>query len=207
MRIKRAGFLCCLFLCLLLFTVSGYGKDIIPLPELQKPSYILIDENHLYVKERFSISIYSLKDFKLIKKFGKEGEGPQEFTRAINLDICDDYLAVISCGKISYFNRNGKFIRENRVPIEFFPDYFPVIRYLYISSDKIYVQTYKKENGKNEFFILNINGQLIKIVYLSIVKMYGDSFSYPFTVYNGNLYQLVDNDNLEEWELHITAIH
>jgi hypothetical protein len=90
------------------------GKKV-PLPDLVKPRHIAVDANQMYVTEGATVFIYSLKDFKLIKKFGKQGEGPQEFKRRITfLDVQTEYLFLISAGKVSYFTKGGTFKKEFR---------------------------------------------------------------------------------------------
>ena len=88
-----------------------------------KPDMFLIKDGRFYVTEDAVIFIYSLKDFKLQKKFGREGEGPQEFfinwNRAndmIVISIDNDLLVVNSWGKLSYFTKEGKYLRERRIP-------------------------------------------------------------------------------------------
>jgi hypothetical protein len=104
-----------LIMLLMLFaSLLLVGKKV-PLPDLVKPRHIAVDENQMYVTQGATVFIYSLKDFKLIKKFGKEGEGPQEFKRRITfLDVQTEYLFLISAGKVSYFTKNGTFKKEFR---------------------------------------------------------------------------------------------
>jgi hypothetical protein len=87
------------------------------------PDMFLIHEGRLYITEDAVIFIYSLKDSNLQKKFGREGEGPQEFfinwNRAndmILISIHDHQLVVNSWGKLSYFTKDGQYIRERRIP-------------------------------------------------------------------------------------------
>ena len=68
-----------ILLTVLLAALLGAETKVIPMPDLMKPQLILLDKTQMYITEDTSIFIYSLKDFKLIKKFGKRGEGPQEF--------------------------------------------------------------------------------------------------------------------------------
>jgi hypothetical protein len=109
-----------LLLFLLLFTNAGaYAAKTVSLPELYNPKQMSVDDNHLYVVEFPTVFIYSLKDFSLVAKFGKKGEGPQEFKQYINLFFQDqqpDYLVVSSVGKVSFFTRKGEFIREVKIP-------------------------------------------------------------------------------------------
>lgn len=114
-----------LLLCFLTWSVypvhGVQGEKIIPLQELNQPSHLLIDGNRLFINEQFAIYIYSLEDNHLIKKFGSQGEGPQEFKVSTVMNLFPDGLAVISAGKISYYTRDGEYIKENRTPIHFFP--------------------------------------------------------------------------------------
>jgi hypothetical protein len=88
-----------------------------------KPEAILVYEDELFINEGPSIFIYSLKDYQLKKKFGKEGEGPQEFKLSslgleghkICFRIFPDSIFVSSEKKISYFSRKGEFIKEKRI--------------------------------------------------------------------------------------------
>ena len=87
------------------------------------PDMFLIYEGRLYITEDAVIFIYSLKDFHLQKKFGREGEGPQEFfinwNRAndmILISIHAHQLVVNSWGKLSYFTTDAKYLREQRIP-------------------------------------------------------------------------------------------
>jgi uncharacterized protein YlbG (UPF0298 family) len=68
------------------------------------------------VTQEATVFIYSLKDFKLVKKFGKAGEGPREFRilpqLPLNIDARTDQIIVNSFGKVSYFTKQGEFIKE-----------------------------------------------------------------------------------------------
>ncbi len=86
-----------------------------------------------------------------------------------------------------------------------FPDFLPVIREMIVSDERIYILTYKNKDKKREFHILDLEGKPIKKVMLPLPEM-NPLELYPFTIKNNKLYQLIENDNLEEWELHITEI-
>ncbi len=118
---------CLIFLNLLLFPAK-----IIPLPELLKPELIQVDDTRLYVVEKASIYMYSLKDFKLLKKFGKQGEGPREFMTGgmtlgqLWLSVQPDALFLHSMNKISFFTREGEFIKEKKAAITHTPVMHPL---------------------------------------------------------------------------------
>ena len=85
-----------------------------------------------------------------------------------------------------------------------FPEYFPVIRNFHVADDRIYVLTYKEDKGKSEWLIMDMQGKLVKKIFLPVSFMNVLDI-YPYTVEGGKLYQLIENED-EEWELHIVSI-
>ena len=103
-------------LCFLLLGDISPATEIAALSELLHPRSLTVDRNHLYVAERARVIIYSLEDFRQLVSFGREGQGPQEFQTLphvpIAVDVSGTHLLVASMGKISYYDKNGGFIRE-----------------------------------------------------------------------------------------------
>ena len=101
---------------------------------------------------------------------------------------------------------------EKRLPTAFirvkqngkFPRYFP-LQFFHVDDGKIYVQTFKLVKGKSEFYIFDPGGKLLRKV---MVPFRGSELlcAYPFTIAQGKIYQLIENDDTEEWELHINKI-
>jgi len=85
-----------------------------------------------------------------------------------------------------------------------FPRYFPA-RFFKIANEKIYIPTYKKKDGKNEFVVYNIKGKLLKKIFLPL-KDQTLVLPYPYAISKSKIYQIFDNAETEEWELHITDI-
>ena len=114
-------------ICLSLFIcITGYialSGAVVPLPELLKPISIQVDDSQIYITEGASVYIYSLEGFKLLKKFGKEGEGPQEFRilpqLPLIINVSTDHIIVNSLGKVSHFTKKGEFINEKKVKAGF----------------------------------------------------------------------------------------
>ena len=109
-----------IYLLFFLLLVSSFviAGQVIPLPGLLKPQRIYIDQEQCFITEGATIYIYSLKDFKLQKKFGKRGEGPGEFRESgegIKMDFKPENIIVLSTGRVSYFTRDGQFIKEARI--------------------------------------------------------------------------------------------
>jgi hypothetical protein len=101
---------------------------------------------------------------------------------------------------------------EKRLPTAFkgvkakgvFPEYYPY-RFFTVSDNNIYVLTFNNKDGKSEFYIFNLQGKLLK---RTMVPFVDNEFLrvFPYTITNGKIYQLVDNEDTEEWELHIHDI-
>jgi hypothetical protein len=100
---------------LLLLMGSLYANKVVPLPHIFKPHLIVVESEQIYIAEETTIYIYSLKDFGLKKKFGKEGQGPSEFGGSVeSIEIQPDYILVNSLRKVSFFTKDGDFMNEKK---------------------------------------------------------------------------------------------
>lgn len=114
-------------ICLFLFWLSIplTATDPVILEEINQPQFIAVDDHQCYIAENATVYIYSLKDFSLVKSFGKEGEGPREFklrkpvTIPLVLDVQTPDMIITSMGKVSFFDKKGGFKREARVLYNF----------------------------------------------------------------------------------------
>lgn len=86
-----------------------------------------------------------------------------------------------------------------------FSKYFPVMKHYSISDGKIYVLTYKVKDDKSEFVVLDTKGKFLKKIMYPLAQNTLVE-PYPYTIHKGKVYQLVDNQETEMWELHITDI-
>lgn len=86
-----------------------------------------------------------------------------------------------------------------------FPTHFPAVSDFHVNEGKVYVKTYKEKNGTYEFYIFDIKGKLLKKVFIPMAMRYV-VVVYPYTVSGGKMYQLVENDDTEEWEIHVVDI-
>jgi hypothetical protein len=103
-------------LLLLVFAFPAFAQKIAEFPQLFRPGSITFDSNQLYITQEASINIYSLPDYKLIKTFGREGEGPQEFkinqNQILLVFLTPDRIVVNSLGKVSLYKKDGSFVKE-----------------------------------------------------------------------------------------------
>ncbi len=91
-----------------------------------------------------------------------------------------------------------------------FYEYFPPFRTFFVSEGRIYATTYKEKDGKHEIIILDLKGNLLKRIFLPLkawkVCRFNSMEEDLFTIQKGKLYELVDNEDKELYELHITDI-
>ena len=324
-----------LFGFLFLFAASlVLAEQLAILPDVLKVDNIFVDEDQFYITESTTIYIYSLTDFKLKKKFGKAGEGPQEFRGFAYITVQPDHLLINSVGKVSYYKKDGTFVKELKSPggmmnnfffpldkgfvgaarsvedqvlyvtlnaydsnlnkgielyrmkspiqqtgkIELlkqaftyrthdnkifvagkegfiidvldhtgkpllsitqkyeqreftaddekalrevlkaqyrgqyeavkdrlaFPSHYPEIQYFLIRDNKLYVATWKREGDKVEFFIFDLQGKLLKRLFVPFVFS-NPIQPYPLDIRKGKVYQVIENED-EEWELHVNEI-
>lgn len=338
---------------LILFTLLlpfGLGAEkVAELPEVLKPQRIAIEGDKLIVSQQndYRVHVYSLKNYSLISKFGKKGEGPGEVKRPPHIFPQKESILLYNRGKLLWFKQNGKLIKEKKVGNAFllavkpvnnnylsiqnyfspkdlshtvkfflqdinmrghrelysgqrdansadskgfrqfkmvshflggstykdrivigdsrkgfyfevfdsngkhirtinhkldrtgidraykekvieelkliekelwpmvknvmhFYKYYPQIRNFFISEGRIYVTTYREKDNKHEIIIMNLNGRILKRIYLPVktwqVCRFDSSAEDLFTIKNSKLYELVDNEEEEIYELHITDI-
>jgi hypothetical protein len=320
---------------ILMMVIPGWAKTIIPLPDLKKPETITAKDEGLYITERESVLVYSMPDCKLKTKFGKGGEGPGEFkVIGLGIRVCvePEYIMVNSIGKVSFFTKDGEYIKETNVSsgrdfhpfadgyvgmsddtvsnkrytvlnlydsnfkkvkeifrlpdivqpgkkillgatqlnfkvskdyifvfpyqdfvidiydrsgklfksikqdypmreitetekeiwvkdleriyqddfsrlkhLVTFTKYWAAVRRLYLSGNKLYAMTFKKDGDKNEFYVFDTKGKLLEKTFIPLINM-DERSPYPFAIHKGKVYQLNENEKDETWELHVTEI-
>lgn len=115
---KKIVFL--VLLVLLIFASHGFPGKLSVLAELSNPGVIEIDGDELFVLDDVQVYVYSLQDYRFLRKFGKKGEGPGELLPApdlpITMQVSKEYVLLHSFNKMIYFTKTGKMIKEKRIP-------------------------------------------------------------------------------------------
>lgn len=160
---KKKLLLMLLPVILLLTAGSAFGKKAAVLEEITRPEAVAADNNQLYITQNSSVYIYSLKDFKLRKKFGTRGQGPQEFIAPLWVIPLKDSILVNSIGKISYYSLGGKFLKEQRATEGF--------SRMFVPAGKNYVGFSFTQANRANYITVNIyNGKLEKVRELARFK-------------------------------------
>jgi hypothetical protein len=84
-------------------------------------------------------------------------------------------------------------------------DYLPIIKEFRAADQKIYVISYEQADEKHTAFVFDNKGKLIKKVMMPLATPNVLEI-HPFDISNNKLFQLVENEDEEEWELHVTEI-
>jgi len=144
-----------------LMTIASYAVKVGELPDVGKPSMISVNGNELYVGEGCVFSVYSLKDFSLLRQFGKKGEGPGELIERPNypnkITVLKDRIFVTGIGKVISFSRDGKFQKE-------FKTHQRVIQLLPVGKNFVAKERGFAEDGKTAIMMINLyNSEMKKI--------------------------------------------
>lgn len=96
---------------------SGQTERVIALPELESPRQIVVEKERVYFVDRRDVVIYYLSDGLFLKKIGKLGQGPGEFTMGPSrLAVLGDRLIVQDLRSSECFNLEGIRIGGNNDP-------------------------------------------------------------------------------------------
>jgi hypothetical protein len=137
-----------MFVSFLLLTGVIFAEKVLTFPELMRPFFIRVDDSQMYVTDGPTISIYSLSDYKLLKQFGREGEGPGEFKipgrtgGSVAIFLTQDNIVVNSVGKVSYFTKKGEYVGE-------IPTRSASTRFLSLGKQQFVGEAFIEENDKN----------------------------------------------------------
>lgn len=75
-----------------------------------------------------------------------------------------------------------------------FHEFLPAVRDIFVTHDRIFVKTYGLQEEKEEFIILDWQGNILKTVYLTA------SWRNHFAFVGNTFYFLKENEDAEEWE-------
>ena len=113
--------------CFLLFVVgSMHAAKVASFPDIFKPVQMVIDDGTLYISDQNSILIYSMENFKLLRKIGGKGNGPGEFQRTPMVKVLQDEILAHSYIKFCRFTKEGKLLMEKRFSTTMLYNIYPV---------------------------------------------------------------------------------
>jgi hypothetical protein len=85
-------------------------------------------------------------------------------------------------------------------------DHFPAIQELFVHHNRLYAITWQKKGNNYRCLIFDTDaGKFIKEIDIPLHFKSNMVEPYPFSFWENTFYQLVDNPETEEWELHATS--
>lgn len=92
-----------------------------------------------------------------------------------------------------------------------FPDHFPPIQNLDVSDNKLLVLTFREKQNKQEYIIMDLSGNVEKSVFIPkridtplMARLMGVKL---YAIQNQQLFYVKENEEDEEWELHVENIN
>jgi hypothetical protein len=152
-----------------------------------------VDDNYIYVVGDFDfiIDVFDLEGNPVLKIHKKDYE-PLKISEEDKKETHAYFKIALS----NYPSLKDRFK---------FPENFLAIRNIVFDDKLLYVTTYYRKDDGLECFVFNQNGNFLKKIFLPVVKE--NIFrEYPYDIYKGKIYQLVENDFKEGWDLHIRKI-
>ena len=106
---------------------EAQASRIVQLPDLENPTGIRVADGRVFIIEENSISIYSEENFRLIKKFGRRGEGPGEFKYPPFLIPQAGRLLILNFDRYFLYSLEGELLEENKMPLNYNYWFFPLL--------------------------------------------------------------------------------
>jgi len=104
-------------------------EKVIPLPDITSVYAIKVADDRIYIVDwrQKEIFVFALDDLRMVRRFGRAGQGPGEFDSPPLPVLLPEGLAVKSFSKILFFSRDGELRREVKiVPTDLMFSGFPV---------------------------------------------------------------------------------
>jgi hypothetical protein len=88
------------------------SRRVIPLPEIEEPGDVRAEHGRVYIQDKKDIAVYSFDDGRFLRRFGRPGQGPGEFTYLAGLAVLSDRLIAFDISKALSFSIEGEYIGQ-----------------------------------------------------------------------------------------------
>lgn len=113
---KQTRILMVLIVLTVLMVSPVFAVKLLVLPELNRPSYVDIRENEVYVLDETIVKVYALEDCRLLRQFGKRGNGPGELMPndeiPLQMQLVNGQVFLNSQTKFIHYSYSGEILKE-----------------------------------------------------------------------------------------------
>ncbi|MFC2158828.1 hypothetical protein ACFLT9_13425 [Acidobacteriota bacterium] len=175
----------------LIFPAAGFSENLGILKGIFDPGNIEVSGRHAYIIEGATVHVFSLPDLRLVRTFGREGDGPGELKVTSWLANClylrPESIVVDSIDKYIIFSKEGEVLKEERRS-QNYPQSIP--------AGEVFIVRERKEEEEKQYSSINILNPESQ----SSIELYKQEFSAGFhqinalpdsihyTVYNDRIY-------------------
>ncbi len=185
---KKAALISLLFLYVAL---PIFCKQLATLPGLLNPTMMETNKKEIFILDGAVVYVYSLDNYKLLRSFGKRGEGPGEILTSpenpLNMKLSGDNVLLHTFFKVIFFSAEGCKIEEFNIPVRAtqvlpFGKYFAVAKYLRNSGGESKIKVCLYDMGFNE----------VKTLYENTLSYNIRKGRLPMPLYNIHIYKAGD---------------
>lgn len=174
-------------------------------------------DDKIFVEESpkgFLIEVFDSTGKKLyqIDKKSEKIKVPEEYKKIVENHLKEDFLHKKVNLFVPFHIMEAGWDEFKKWADLIYPDYLPPIRDIFIDNHKIYVQTFQRQDNKQEYIIMGLKGNTIKKGYLPVVQpstfaseMAGLGLKF-YAIDKDRFVYLVENQEEEEWNIHVVDI-
>jgi len=106
---------------------GGQSSRVVALPELEAVGDVRAEHGRVYIQDKKDIAVYSFDDGRFLRRIGRPGQGPGEFTMLGGFSVLSDRIVVIDIAKTLFFTVEGEYLGQMSPPARsrFYP-FLPV---------------------------------------------------------------------------------
>ena len=95
---------------------GGQSPRVITLPELEASVVVRAEHGRVYIQDKKDIAVYSFDDGRFLRRIGRPGQGPGEFTMLGGFTVLSDRVVVIDIAKTLFFTVEGEYLGQMSPP-------------------------------------------------------------------------------------------
>ncbi|MGB8960111.1 MAG: 6-bladed beta-propeller, partial [Candidatus Aminicenantales bacterium] len=95
---------------------GGQPPRVIPLPELEEIGDVRADRGRVYIQDKKDIAVYFFDDGRFLRRIGRPGQGPGEFTMLGGFTVLSDRIVVTDIAKTLFYSVEGEYLGQMSPP-------------------------------------------------------------------------------------------